>query len=231
MKVSAGKVLAFAAILMMVVAPAMADQHLNETDDSEIDGTDNSTELLINQSNAEETARQALSDNNWTLEDSSVDEENGYYKFEFTSGESEAEVRVDGSSGEIFRQEEEHESSDEDSEESGVEELERVEVQNLEQARERINELRTMVMDLRRQVAELEAEESSRGNGAEVEIERDDGEVSVEGETPNGTEFEAESERGPNENAEENINGTPGSEQAQQNRPGFVSRMLSGFFG
>ena len=77
-----------------------------------IDGTDNSTELVIEKSVAEETARNALSDNNWTLERSSTHEEDGFYRFRFMiEGEdAEAEVRVDGSSGQPFRVEEEIES-------------------------------------------------------------------------------------------------------------------------
>jgi len=121
--------LVLATVLMLATAPAMADDHLNETEnnsdstpeddsdieevedenESETDGTDNSTELTVSEQEAERTALAALSDNNWTVEDSSIDEENGYYEFEFViSGEeAEAEVRVDGSSGELFRLKEE----------------------------------------------------------------------------------------------------------------------------
>lgn len=246
-----GKWLVLAVVLMLALAPAAADDHLNETeddseeleeneteeedaeleeneteDDSDIDGTDNSTELTVEKAEAERTARSVLSDNEWELDVSSTHEKDGYYRFRFVvSGEdAEAEVRVDGSSGEVFRYEEELER------EAGeeVEELEKVEVQNLEQARQRISELRGMVMDLRREVAELKAERS--GSEAEIEFKRENGETELEAKKEAG-EREAEVEmKGPNKNARENVNGTPGSDQAERNRPGFVSRMLSGFF-
>ena len=264
---STGKFLALAMVLMLALTPVMADEHLNETeddsdeeeiedeeneteeeaeqeedetdDDSEMDGTDNSTELTITKSEAEETARNALSDNIWELESSSTHEEDGYYRFRFiVSGEdAEAEVRVDGSSGEIFRYEEELEKEteeDENESESEVEEIERVEVQNLEQAKQRIEELRGMVMDLRREAAETEDSESER----ELDVERRNGETEIEVEQESGEqETEAEIERrgppenrGPSQNARDAVNGTPGNEQAQQRRPGFVSNFLSGFF-
>lgn len=228
-----------------------------EEEDSEIDGTDNSTALSIDRSEAEEIARNSLSENNWTLEDSSTEEEDGYYKFEFVvKGEdAEAEVRVDGSSGEIFRHEEEleKETEDEEKNESEAEELERVEVQNLEQAKERIGELRKMVINLREEVAGLEAEDSESDSETEVEFERQNGETEAEAEKDsNGQETEAEMEReryenrtdteaefetegppedrGSSQNARDSVNGTPGNEQAQEKRPGFVSNFLNRFF-
>lgn len=268
MKVS-GKFLVLATVLMLVAAPAMADDHLNKTeddsddvpeddsdleeeedeneteeeeteeveteseDDSDIDGTDNSTELNVSEQEAERTARAALSDNNWTLEETSVDEEDGYYKFKFVvSGEdAEAEVRVDGSSGEVFRlgEELEHEEgSDGESNERAAQARIEAKQNQIESYKERISELQEEIRQLREDGSvdgeaerdrEVEREMRRDGEGTEVEVEAEDGDREVE--------VEAE---GPNQNAQENVNGTPGSEQAQERRPGFVSRMLSGFF-
>ena len=274
------KFLVLTAILMLVAAPAMADDHLNETDtdsddlpeddsdieeeedenetededseeaeeaeedeseeaesddDSETDGTDNSTEMTVSEDEAERTARAALSDNNWTLEESKVDEEDGYYEFEFVvSGEeAEAEVRVDGSSGEVFRLEEEleqEEDSDSESNERAVQARIEAKQEQIERYRERISELQEEIQQLREDGAVEEQEERDReveremrrdGEDTEVEIEAEDGDREVE--------VEAETE-GPDQNARENVNGTPGSEESQERRPGFVSRMLSGFF-
>ncbi|MFB6144566.1 MAG: hypothetical protein ABEJ98_04615 [Candidatus Nanohaloarchaea archaeon] len=269
-----GKILILAAVLMLALVPAVADGHVNGTDrtdapedDSDIkksedgdtdgaetreanqtgdtvDGTDNRTELTVDRSEAEQAARNVLSDNNWTLEDSKTHEEDGYYEFKFVvkGKDAEAEVRVDGSSGEVFRHEEKLED-----ESDGVKKLEKVEVQSLEEARKRIKELRSMVMELRGKVAELEgradsergAEFERRGNETEAEVENKSGETKSEAEIERGskgTEGEAE-RRGPpagqepSENARENVNGTPGSDQAQQRRPEFINKLLSSFFG
>ena len=246
MKVSS-KFLVLATVLMLVAAPAVADDHLNETetddepeddsdieeeeeeteseDDSDTDGTDNTTEITVSEQEAERTAREALSDNNWTLEESDVDEEEGYYEFEFVvSGEeAEAEVRVDGSSGEVFRLEEELEK--ESRNQRAVQARIEAKEEQIERYRERISQLEEEIEQLRE---EGTAEDSE--SEAEVELERDGEETEVEAEAEQGDrEVEVEAE-GPNQNARENVNGTPGSEQAQQRRPGFVSRMLSGFF-
>jgi hypothetical protein len=213
-----------------------------------IDGTDDSTELAIEESVAEETARNALSDNNWALERSSTHEEDGFYRFRFVieGQDAEAEVRVDGSSGEPFRLEEEIES-----ESSEVNDVEKVQVENMEEARDRISELREQVMELRRQLAEAQGQNTETER--EVEIQRRNGETEVEAELEaNGTETEvdAEVERRENEteaeeveregppaevnasaDAQGSVNGTPGSDQAQENRPGFVSQLLGGIFG
>lgn len=84
-----------------------------------IDGTDNSTALEINRSTALDTATDELdSGNNWTLVRSSVHEEDGYYRFRFDLRSNnltgDAEVRVDGSSGDVFRTETEIEAEPED---------------------------------------------------------------------------------------------------------------------
>jgi hypothetical protein len=214
-----------------------------------IDGTDDSTELAIEKSVAEETARNALSDNNWTLERSSTHEEDGFYRFRFIieGQDAEAEVRVDGSSGEPFRLEEEIES-----ESSEVNDVEKVQVEDMQEARDRIGELREQVMELRRQLAEVQGQNTETER--EVEVRRRNGETEVEAELEsNGTdtEVDAEVERRENEteadveveregppadvnasaNAQGSVNGTPGGDQAQENRPGFVSQLLGGIFG
>jgi hypothetical protein len=83
---------------------------------------DGDESLTVNQSDAEATARAELSsqDGNWTMTEASVHEDSGYYEFEFEvehpSLEGEAEIRVDGSSGDPIRIEEEIEPADEDDE-------------------------------------------------------------------------------------------------------------------
>lgn len=66
--------------------------------------------ITISQEAALETARAELGSpaaGNWTLEKASVHDDSGYYKFEFdltdANATGEAEVRIDGSSGEMFR--------------------------------------------------------------------------------------------------------------------------------
>jgi hypothetical protein len=75
-------------------------------------GADDSKALGVSMSEARDTATDALSNNGWRLEEADTHEVDGYYKFEFISGESEAEVRVDGSTGDISRFEEEIEEVD-----------------------------------------------------------------------------------------------------------------------
>ena len=74
---------------------------------------DDSTNLTVSQSDALDTARSSLSDANgtWVLSGSGVDREDGIYSFAFrldgNTTEGEAEITVDGSSGEIVSLEEE----------------------------------------------------------------------------------------------------------------------------
>ena len=79
---------------------------------------DDDASITVAQEAALETARSTLPTGNWTLRKASVHPDSGYYKFEFTllaTGlTGEAEVRVDGSSGEVFRLEVETERPDED---------------------------------------------------------------------------------------------------------------------
>lgn len=83
------------------------------------DGDDSMT---VSQSEALETAREHLSDRegNWSLTEASVHADSGYYKFEFDldapSLEGESEIRIDGSSGDPLRIEEEIEPEDDDGE-------------------------------------------------------------------------------------------------------------------
>lgn len=79
---------------------------------------DDDENVTVAQADALETARGALSeqDHAWALEKASVHPDSGYYKFEFAFAGAnvtgEAEVRVDGTSGEVFRLEEEIEPID-----------------------------------------------------------------------------------------------------------------------
>lgn len=83
---------------------------------------DDDDSLTVNQSAALETARAALTpveNGSWELTESEVDDDDGEYEFEFelrgASGlDGEAEVDVDGSSGEIFSLEEEIEAGDDE---------------------------------------------------------------------------------------------------------------------
>ena len=214
-----------------------------EQEELEIEGTDNSTSLEINTSEAQAVARNSLSEMDWMLEESSIEEEKGYYVFEFTAGtDSEADVRVDGSSGEVYRLEQEIEE-DEVNNQTG-----RETAQNMKQARERISELRETIMELRKRISELESErttdtevEVERGpNRTEVEVENEGTEADIE-RSGNSTDIEVEGneargqgpQRSPGEDTgpQQDRNGTPGNEQASQNRPGFVNNLLSNIFG
>lgn len=80
---------------------------------------DGDTAVTVNQSAALETARAALTDvgnGSWVLTDASIDSEDGTYEFEFVLRAGgltgEAEVGIDGSSGEVFNLEEETEPAD-----------------------------------------------------------------------------------------------------------------------
>lgn len=80
--------------------------------------------ITVSQSDALETARAQLGTprvGEWTLRRASVHEDSGYYRFEFALTDAdatgEAEVRVDGSSGEVFRLETEIERPEDDDEE------------------------------------------------------------------------------------------------------------------
>jgi hypothetical protein len=91
---------------------------------------DDSTNLTVSQSDALDTARSSLSDANgtWVLSGSGVDREDGTYSFAFrldsNTTEGEAEITVDGSSGEIVSLEEEIEPRGEadDADEEGEDE-------------------------------------------------------------------------------------------------------------
>lgn len=63
---------------------------------------DENTNFSLSEEKALEAARESLGSDEWDLEDSSRDDEDGVYEFEFTAGESEAETEVDGSSGEVI---------------------------------------------------------------------------------------------------------------------------------
>lgn len=86
---------------------------------------DEDSNITVSQSAALETARGALSTperGNWTLTESSVKSDDGAYEFEFelrgdANRTGEAEVAVDGSSGEIYSLEEEIERRDDGGEE------------------------------------------------------------------------------------------------------------------
>ncbi|MEF8851619.1 MAG: hypothetical protein V5A44_03715 [Haloarculaceae archaeon] len=82
---------------------------------------DDNRTLAVSQATALRAARGVLPARNWGLRDASVDEDGGYYEFEFAldsvNATGEAEVRVDASSGDAFRVEEEIEPLDENEQE------------------------------------------------------------------------------------------------------------------
>jgi len=87
---------------------------------------DGDTAVTVNQSVTLETARAALTDvenGSWVLTDASIDSGDGTYEFEFVLRAGgltgEAEVGVDGSSGEVFSLEEETEPGDDGEGEPG----------------------------------------------------------------------------------------------------------------
>ncbi|MFB6269289.1 MAG: hypothetical protein ABEH83_05055 [Halobacterium sp.] len=93
---------------------------------------DDDDSITVNQSVALDAARSALStpeNGSWSLRSASVHDEDGYYKFEFAltgaNSTGEAEVRVDGSSGDVFRLEEEIEAPERDEDDEEREEDER----------------------------------------------------------------------------------------------------------
>jgi hypothetical protein len=222
------------------------EENETEEQESEAEGTDNNTALTVSEPDARDIAKQSLSDNNWMLEDSSVEEDEGYYRFRYVvqGTDSEAEVRVDGSSGEVFRREEELEPGNQQ-----VEQTETTQVTSLQEARDRIRDLRETITELRRENARLRSAGDTRaarpqpGPGTQpgqrpqpepglpraVEDGGREPEVEVEAErTGNQTEAEVEVEgrQRPPEREQ-----TPGSDTARQSRPGFVNRVLSGIFG
>jgi len=115
---------------------------------------DDDTSLTVAQSTALETARGELSsptNASWTLRKASVHEDSGYYKFEFgfetADRVGESEVRVDGSSGEVFRVEEEVEPTDEAEEAREDAEDARGDVEDDREADEDDRELALLVAD------------------------------------------------------------------------------------
>jgi hypothetical protein len=92
---------------------------------------DGDTNITVNQTDALDTARTALS-GNWSLTDANVDDEHGTYEFEFVyqDSEGEAEITVDGSSGSVVDLEEEIESDDESDAEDEREEADESDAEN-----------------------------------------------------------------------------------------------------
>jgi hypothetical protein len=82
---------------------------------------DDNRTLAVSQATALAAARDVLPDRDWVLRDASVDGDDGSYEFEFAldsrNATGEAEVRVDASSGDAFRVEEEIEPLDENEQE------------------------------------------------------------------------------------------------------------------
>ena len=104
---------------------------------------DRDTNITVAQADALETAREALGSppgGNWTLERATVHEDDGYYRFRFAltgaNATGKAEVRVDGSSGEVFRLETEIEAHEHDDERGEGEDRERGDEGDRDDARE-----------------------------------------------------------------------------------------------
>ncbi|SDL93313.1 hypothetical protein SAMN04487949_0223 [Halogranum gelatinilyticum] len=110
--------------------------------------------ITVSQSAALDTAQDILStpaNGEWTLERASVHPESGYYKFEFVldsaSSEGEAEVRVDGSTGEVFRLEEEIEARDGDDEDDDRDDADNDRDDDDDDRDDRRERLRLLVVD------------------------------------------------------------------------------------
>lgn len=88
----------------------------------ETEGDENYS-ISVTQAEALDTAREALSDGNWSLKEASVEEDDGTYQFEFLLTENgssgEAEVEVDASSNRVLKLEEEFEPGEVDHEREG----------------------------------------------------------------------------------------------------------------
>jgi hypothetical protein len=118
------------------IAPNLTESEVEHEEDDEYEREerftrDNDSSITVTMNEAHETADGVLSepDNaNWTLVEASVHEEDGYLEFEYVleadNRTGEAEVRVDGSSGDVFRIEEEIEPMDDDADEEDEVEVE-----------------------------------------------------------------------------------------------------------
>ena len=74
--------------------------------------------------NAADAALEEPPQGSWTLVEGDAHEEDNYYEFEYTFASAdysgEAEIRVDGSSGEVFRYEQDIERENEDEDEPRI---------------------------------------------------------------------------------------------------------------
>lgn len=114
-------------------------------------------------------------------------------------------------------------------------------VQNLEEARERLERANTVISNLQDRVQELEQQLENSQEKRRSENSSNISESQQQGDEKQGRERNTTNmnksnngtsgQVGPSEEARENINDTPGSEQAQENRPSFVNRLLRGLFG
>lgn len=100
--------------------PAQAAEEAEETGEVEAERDfeiepDSDTNFSISESEAQDIAVKELGSNEWDLT-SSDRSSDGVYEFEFSAGESEAEVDVDGSTGKVTRLEGEVEYEPEESE-------------------------------------------------------------------------------------------------------------------
>lgn len=223
---------------------------------------DETASFDVTEAEARGNAEEALSNGTWTLEESERDEE-GYYEFEFlgANGEDEAEVTVDGVTGEtrsvnVEREREGAEEAEteraEAEEDVGDNETAEQRAATLEEARERIEELRERVQELQAQVRELRANNTARqelpGQASDRAREARDRQGPPEGvpgqaRGQNGereVEIEVERENGSREVEVEAERRGP-SQQARENvngtpgnsenRPNVVTRMLQSMFG
>jgi len=182
---------------------------------------DGDANLTLNRSVALEAALEALSDANWTLDESSTDADDGTYEFEFVrrGGDGEAEVTVDGSSGTVVgleaeieddgdaegaesdRDEGEREDADESDSESEREdeaESERESDGDLELSASNGSAAPGETVTLRATVGDEPANVTVTANGSVVGVTDADGELSVtvpdDGATYEASEGDAEAE-------------------------------------
>lgn len=216
-------------------AEVTVDAYTGEILESETESTreddeeETTTEYIVTEDEAIDLARDALNSTGWEVEE--VEREDRVYEVELRKDNVEAEVRVDGTNGEILRTEQETEEADDsDSDEADEEDQNASDVENLEEARSLIAELREEIRELREELRELREERDEdarekRGNSANAPGQNRDAGRPDNIERPSDAGNNNET---PAQAARDNIDDIPGGENS--NRPGFVTRMLRAMF-
>lgn len=197
-------------------------------------GTDESTAFEISETDAERISRETLSDRNWRLEEITDDQEYGYYRlyFSLSNPRGEARVRVDASSGEVFEVAKKVKTSKEDSVAGKEEERNQSEdqIQNMEEARRVIAELRSENRYLKERLADTENKTQKNRSTNNTEVYRKD---EVDEDRDNKTEVDKAnnySNKGSLQNSTSRAQNRRGNIAQGQNK-GFFTRIFEGLFG